>query len=147
GEQQTSTKGLIDRLISKWENQYEMDLTISVLIGRMHSSLIFADDLSTFKSSIDSNRCPRALKEDIEIKVLRQFFSSYSLIIQQFHRTSKEDEWLTELQQRYVSLYKIIRMRIRDGLPLNEVRANVLSFEKVKLVVYGSGRGCDFRFR
>ncbi|CAF2956154.1 unnamed protein product [Rotaria sp. Silwood2] len=136
GEQQTSIKEITDDLISKWKNQHGIDLTITARFGYLHSLLIFSDDSSTFESLLDPNRWPKALKEvDIEVKVPRQLPPAYSLIIQQFHRNWNEDEWLIELQQRYVSLYKITRMRVKDGSPLNAVRADFKSIEEVKTLI------------
>ena len=77
----------------------------------------------------------RALKDvDIEVKVPHQLPPAYSLIIQQFHRNWIEDEWLIELQQRYVSLYKITRIRVKDGSPLNAVRADFKPIEEFKIL-------------
>ncbi|CAF3360716.1 unnamed protein product [Rotaria socialis] len=102
----------------------------------MHSLLIFADDSSTFESLLDPSRWPKTLKDvDIEVKTPRQLPPAYSLIIQQFHRNWNEDEWLTELQQHYVSLYRITRMRVKEGSPLNAVRADFKSIDEVKTLV------------
>jgi hypothetical protein len=136
GEQKSSIKEITDELTLKWKKQHGIDLTITARFGHMHSLLIFADDSPTFESFLDPNRWPKSLKEvDIEVKVPRQLPSAYSLIIQQFHRNWNEDEWLLELQQRYVSLYKITRMRVKDGSPLNAVRADFKSVEEVKTLI------------
>jgi hypothetical protein len=125
GDQQSSIKEITDELISKWKNQHGIDLILTARFGHMHSLLIFADDSSTFESLLDPNRWPKELKEvEIVVKPPRQLPPDYSLIIQQFHRNWNEDEWLYELQQRYVSLFKITRMRVKDGSPLNAVRAD-----------------------
>jgi hypothetical protein len=106
----------------------------------MHSLLVFADDSSTFESLLDPNRWPKELKEiEIEVKAPRQLPPDYSLIIQQFHRNWNEDEWLYELQQRYVSLFKITCMRVKDGSPLYAVRADFKSIDEVKTLIR-SGR-------
>ncbi|CAF4093170.1 unnamed protein product [Rotaria socialis] len=117
---------------SKWKNQHGIDLTITARFGHLHSLLVFADDSSSFESFLDSSRAPRLLKDvDIEIKAPRQRPPAYSLIIQQFHRNWNEDEWLVELQQqRYVSLYKITRIRMKDGSTLNAVRVDFKTIEE-----------------
>ncbi|CAF2828461.1 unnamed protein product [Rotaria sp. Silwood2] len=116
GDQPASIKEITDDLTSKWKNQHGIDLTIT--------------------ARFESNRWPRTLKEvDIEVNVPRQFPPAYSLIIQQFHRNWNEDEWLIELQQRYVSLYKIARMRVIDGSSLNAVRADFKSIKEVKTLI------------
>ncbi|CAF1076465.1 unnamed protein product, partial [Rotaria magnacalcarata] len=136
GDQQASIKDITDDLISKWKNQHGIDLTITARFGHLHSLLVFADDSSSFKSSLDSSRWPRLLKDvDIEVKLPRQLPPEYSLIIQQFHRNWNEDEWLVELQQRYVSLYKITRMRVKDGSTLNAVRADFKIIEEVRTLI------------
>jgi hypothetical protein len=73
------------------------------------------------------------------VKVPRQLPPTYSLIIQQFHRNCNEDEWLIGLQQRYVSLYKITRMRVKDRSPVNAVRAGFKSIDESKTLI-GSGK-------
>jgi hypothetical protein len=136
GEQQTSIKEITDDLISKWKNQHGMELFLRARFGHMHSLLIFADDSSTFESLLDPNRWPKTLNEvNIEVKVPRQLPPEYSIVIQQFHRNWNENEWLEEMQQRYVSLYKITRMRVKDGSPLNAVRADFRSIEEVKMLI------------
>ncbi|CAF2155938.1 unnamed protein product [Rotaria magnacalcarata] len=111
GDQPASIKDITDDLISKWKNQRGIDLTITA-----HSS-----------------RWPRSLKDvDIKVKVPRQLPPEYSFVIQQFRRNWNEDEWLVELQQRYVSLYKIKRMRVKDGSTLNAVRADFKTTEEVR---------------
>ena len=135
-EQQPSIKEITDDLISKWKTQQGIDLVITVRFGHMSTLLIFADDSSTFESLLDRSRWPRTLNEiEIEVKVPRQLPSEYSLVIQQFHRNWNEDEWLIELQQRYISLYKLTRMRVRDGSLLNAVRADFRSIEQVKTLL------------
>ncbi|CAF1176840.1 unnamed protein product, partial [Rotaria magnacalcarata] len=135
-DQQASIKEITDDLILKWKNQHGIDLIITARFGHMHSLLVFADDSSTFESLLDPNRWPRTLNEvEIAVNIPRQFPPAYSLIIQQFHRNWSEDEWLIELQQRYVSLYKITRMRVKDGSPLNAVRADFKSIEEVKTLI------------
>ncbi|CAF4742888.1 unnamed protein product [Rotaria sp. Silwood1] len=136
GEQQASIKEITDDLISKWKSQHGINLAITARFGHMHSLLVFADDSPTFESLLDPNRWPRTLKEaDLEVKVPRQSPPEYSLIIQQFHRNWNEDEWLTELQHRYVSLYKLTRMRVKDGSLLNAVRADFKSIDEVKTLI------------
>ncbi|CAF3592426.1 unnamed protein product [Rotaria socialis] len=122
---------------SKWKNQHGIDLTITARFGHLHSLLVFADDSSSFESFLDSSRAPRLLKDvDIEIKAPRQRPPAYSLIIQQFHRNWNEDEWLVELQQqRYVSLYKITRIRMKDGSTLNAVRVDFKTIEEVRTLI------------
>ncbi|CAF1249978.1 unnamed protein product [Rotaria sordida] len=135
-DQQNSIKDITDDLILKWKNQHGINLTITARFVHMHSLLIFADGSSTFESLLDPNRWPRTLKDvDIEVKIPGQLPPAYSLIIQQFHRNWNEEEWLIELQQRYASLYKITRMRIKEGSPLNVVRADVKSIEEVKTLI------------
>jgi hypothetical protein len=108
----------------------------SSLFGHMHSLLIFADDSSTYESLLDPNRWPKELKEvEIVVKAPRQLPPNYSLIIQQFHRNWIEEEWLYELQQRYVSLLKITRMRVKGRSPLNAVRADFKSIDEVKTLI------------
>ncbi|CAF4950954.1 unnamed protein product, partial [Rotaria socialis] len=122
--------------ISKWKIQHGIDLTIAARFGHLHSLLVFADDSSSFESFLDSRRWPRFLKDvDIEVKVLRQLPPEYSLIIHQFNRNWNEDEWLVELQQRYVSLYKITRVRVKDGSTLNAVIADFNTIEEVRTLI------------
>lgn len=103
----------------------------------MRSLLVFADDSSAFESLLDPNHWPKQLKDvEIEVKAPRQLPPKYSFIIQQFHRNSNEDEWLYELQQRYSSLFKITRMRVKDGSPLNAVRADFKSIEEIKTLIW-----------
>jgi hypothetical protein len=136
GDQQSSIKEITDDLISSWKNQHGIDLVLTARFGHMHSLLVFADDSSTFESLLDPNRWPKELKEiKIVVTAPRQLPSDYSLIIQQFHRNWNEDEWLYELQQRYVSLFKITRMRVKDGSPLNAVRADFKSIDEVKTLI------------
>ncbi|CAF3341205.1 unnamed protein product [Rotaria socialis] len=136
GDQQASIKDITDNLISKWKNQRGIDLTIAARFGHLHSLLVFTDDSSSFESFLDSRRWPRLLKDvDIEVKVPRQFSPEHSLIIQQFHRNWNEDEWLVELQQRYVSLYEITRVRVKDGSTLNAVIADFKTIEEVRTLI------------
>ncbi|CAF3146257.1 unnamed protein product [Rotaria socialis] len=135
-DQRASIKEITDDLISSWKNQHGIGLIITARFGHMHSLLIFADDSSTFESLLDPSRWPKTLKDvDIEVKTPRQLPPAYSLIVQQFHRNWNEDEWLTELQQHYVSLYRITRMRVKEGSPLNAVRADFKSIDEVKTLV------------
>ena len=136
GEQKASIKEITDDLISKWKVQHGIDLSLTARFGHMHSLLIFVDDSSTFESLLDPKRWPKTLKEiDSEVNIPRQLPPEYSLVIQQFHRNWNEEEWLDELQQRYVSLYKITRLRVKDGSPLNAVRADFKSIEEVKTLI------------
>lgn len=136
GNQQSSIKDITDDLVSKWKNQNGIDLMITARFSHMQSLLIFPDDSSTFESLIDPNRWPKELKDSqITVNTPRQLPLDYSLIIQQFHRNWNEKEWLLELQQRYVSLFKITRMRIKDGAPLNAVRADFKSIDEVKTLI------------
>ncbi|CAF2927596.1 unnamed protein product [Rotaria sp. Silwood2] len=108
GKQQTLIKEVTDDLTSKWKNQHVLD----------------------------PNKWSRALKEvNIDVKVPRQLPPEYSLVIQQFHRNWNEDEWLTELEQLYVSLYKITGMQVKVGSPLNAVRTDFESIEEVKTLI------------
>ncbi|CAF1555653.1 unnamed protein product, partial [Adineta ricciae] len=135
-EQHASIKEITDDLTTKWNVQHGINLAITARFGHMHSLLIFVDDSPTFESLLDPNRWPKSLKEiEIEVKVPRQLPPEYSLIIQQFHRNWNEDEWLIELQLRYVSLFKITRMRVKDGSALNAVRADFKSVEEVKTLI------------
>ncbi|CAF0858230.1 unnamed protein product [Adineta steineri] len=135
-EQKASIKEITDDLTSKWKTQHGIDLAITARFGHMHSLLIFADESSTFESFLDPNRWPELLKDiEIEVKVPRQFPPEYSLIIQQFHRNWNEDEWINELQLRYVSVLKLTRMRVKDGSTLNAVRADFKSIEEVKAII------------
>ncbi|CAF1927044.1 unnamed protein product [Rotaria magnacalcarata] len=135
-EQNFSVKEITDDLILKWKNHHGINLAITARFGHLHSLLVFADDSSTFESLLDLSRWPQTLNEvEIQVKVPRQLPSEYSLVIQQFHRNWNEDEWLPELQQRYVSLYKITRLRVKDGSSLNAVRADFKSIEEVKTLI------------
>ena len=97
---------------------------------------MFANDSSSFESLISPTRWPQTLKDiEIEIHPPRQLPAAYSLVIQRFHRNWSEDEWLSELQQHYASLYKITRMRIKDGTPLNAVRADFRSIDEVRTLL------------
>ncbi|CAF4362567.1 unnamed protein product [Rotaria sp. Silwood2] len=108
GKQQTLIKEVTDDLTSKWKNQHVLD----------------------------PNKWSRALKEvNIDVKVPRQLPPEYSLVIQQFHRNWNEDEWLTELEQLYVSLYKITGMPVKVGSSLNAVRTDFESIEEVKTLI------------
>jgi hypothetical protein len=85
---------------------------------------------------LNQSRWPKELRgQSLGVKIPRQLPPSYSLIIQQFHRTWNEEEWLTEMQQRYVSLYQITRMRVKDGSPLNAVRADFKSIEEAQTLI------------
>ncbi|CAF3795997.1 unnamed protein product [Rotaria sp. Silwood1] len=135
-KQKSSIKEITDDLISKWKNQHGIDLVITARFGHMQSLLVFADDSSTFESLLDPIRWPLKLKEvETEVKVPRQLPSEYSLVIQQFHRNWNEEERLSELQQRYVSLYNSTRLRVRDGSSLNAVRADFRSIEEIKTLI------------
>lgn len=134
--QQSSIKEITDELVTEWKKQHGIDLMLTARFGHLHSLLIFADDSSTFESLLDPIRWPKRLKNiQFTLKTPRQLPPNYSLVIQQFHRNWNEDEWLEELQQRYVSLFKITRMRVKDGAPLNSVRADFRSIDEVKTLI------------
>ena len=131
--QSSSIKEITDDLVLNWKRQHGISLKLTARFGHMHSLLIFADDSSTFESLLDPTRWPKTLREvGIVAKAPRQLPPDYSLIIQQFHRNWNEDEWLHELQLKYVSLFKITRIRVKDGSPLNAVRADFKSIDEVK---------------
>ena len=73
----------------------------------------------------------------MDVKIPRQLPPSYSLIIQQFHRTWNEEKGLLEMQHRYASLCRITRMRVKDGSALNAVRADFKSVEEVRTLITG----------
>ena len=136
GEKKATLKELTDDLTSSWKVQHGIELSINARFGHMQALLVFADDSSSFESLLSPNRWPKELKgQNMEVKIPRQLPPSYSLIIQQFHRTWNEEEWLTEIQHRYVSLCKITRMRVKDGSALNAVRADFKSVEEVQTLI------------
>ena len=92
-----------------------------------------------FPPWLNAKRWPIALTDnEIIVKEQRQLPPEYSLVIQQFHRNWDEEEWLVEMQTRYISLSKITRMRVKEGLPLNAVRANFRSLEEVHSIIKAS---------
>lgn len=136
GPQQATIRELADELISNWKNQHGIDLSITARFGHMHSFLVFANDSPTFESLLDPIRWPDSLKGvEMSVKSPRQLPAEYSLIIQQFHRNWNEEEILLELKQNYASLVKLTRMKVKDGSPLNAVRADFRSRDEVTSVL------------
>ena len=136
-DQHASIKEITDDLCSFWKHQHGSELAITARFGHMHTLLIFTDDSSTFESLLAPTHWPRTLKDvEIEVREQRQLPPEYSLVIQQFHRNWDELEWLTEMQTRYASLSKITRLRVKEGSPLNAVRADFRSMDEVRRIIH-----------
>lgn len=136
-DQKASIKEITDDLCTFWKQQHGSDLAITARFGHMQSLLIFTDDSSTFESLLIPTHWPRSLKDvEVEVRDQRQLPPEYSLVIQQFHRNWDENEWLTEMQTRYASLSKITRLRVKEGSPLNAVRADFKSMEEVRRIIH-----------
>lgn len=136
GEQKATIKEITDELILGWKQQHGIDLCITARFGHMQSVLIFTDEAASFESLLSTSRWPRSLSGvEVNVKEQRQLPPEYSLVIQQFHRNWDERDWIDEMQARYPSLSKMTRMRIKDGSPLNAVRADFTSVEEVRQII------------
>lgn len=134
-EQKATIKEITDEFTTVWKQQHGFEVNITARFGHKHSLLIFTDDSSTFETLLKKTRWPHALKGvEINVKEPRQLPQEYSIVIQQFHRSWNEDEWLLEMQERYPSLHKITRMIVKDGVTLNAVRADFRSLEEVQKI-------------
>lgn len=131
-----SIKMITDELILFWKQQHEIGLRLTARFGHLKSLVIFTDDSSTFEALLSTKHWPTKLAGcDITIREQRQLPPEYSIVIQQFHRNWDEAEWLAELRARYKSLTKITRMRVKEGSPLNAVRADFSTVEESRSII------------
>ncbi|CAF1363313.1 unnamed protein product [Didymodactylos carnosus] len=132
-QQEMTDRKLIDELIRVWKNQHNKDINITGRFGHNQWLLIFANEPQTFEDLLNEQSWPDKLNNsEILIKQPRQLPSSYSLVIQQFHKNWKEKEVLEELKLQYLSLKNLTRMFTKDETSMNIVRADFSSLKEVQ---------------
>ncbi|CAF0868310.1 unnamed protein product, partial [Didymodactylos carnosus] len=139
-QQELTDRKLIDELITVWKNQHNKDINITGRFGDKQWLLIFANEPQTFEDLLNAQSWPDKLNNsEILIKQPRQLPSTYSLVIQQFHKNWKEKEVLEELKLQYLSLKNLTRMFTKDETSMNIVRADFSSLREVQdLLAIGS---------
>lgn len=124
-------------LIDSWQNSHNRRLSVTVRFGHMQCLLVFANDCNTFEDLLEQPRWPALLKgAQFKIQFPRILPSEYSIVIRQFHKNWVESEVEEELRAEHPTLVKLTRMFVKEGTPLNLVRADFKSISQVKQLLH-----------